>query len=161
MRESRNGLPVASCLCPVFFGAGCRPAMSISVPPSCHHRIYGLHAPVVKLACGILPPQACECLELHVYISRATVWKLREHTDSKEFRGQLATASSFGGLIVCLYIPYLDSSVASVFLTFISLVRCFQVFFFPPVRNLQRRGVYVKWWVSEVCLTHGTSETFL
>lgn len=126
--------------------------------PSSHRRIYGLHAPVVKLACGILLPQACECLELCVYISRATVWKPREQTDSKEFRGQAATASSFGELLSCLYIPYLDSHVASVFLTFISLVRHFQVG--VSVRNLHRRGVYMKWWVSEVCLTHGTSETF-
>lgn len=41
--------------------------------PSCHYRIYGLHALLVKLFCGILLPQACECLELCVYISRATV----------------------------------------------------------------------------------------
>lgn len=51
-----------------------------------------------------------------------------------------------------------DSHVASVFLTFISLVRCFRVGF--SVKNLHRRGVYMKRWVSKVCLTHGTSETF-
>lgn len=65
--------------------------------PSCLERIYGLHAPVVKLACGLLPPQAGECLELCVYISRATVCKLREQTDSKEFTGQAAVTSSLEG----------------------------------------------------------------
>lgn len=61
--------------------------------PSHHQRIYGLHAPVVKLVCSILLPQACECLDLCVYISRATVWKLGEQTDREEFTGQAATAS--------------------------------------------------------------------
>lgn len=56
-------------------------------------------------------------------------------------------------VILCL-----DSYVALVFLTFISLVRCFQVGF--SVRNPHGRGVYVKRWVSKVCLTQRTSETF-
>lgn len=126
--------------------------------PSRHCRIYGLHAPVMKLAYGILLPQACKCLELCVYISRATVWKSRKQTDSKEFAGQAATASSFGGLILCLCTSYLDFDVAPVFLTLISLVRCFQVGF--SVRNPHSRSVYRKWRVSKGCLTHGTSETF-
>lgn len=129
-----------------------------SYPPrSCHYRIYGLHAPVVKLACGILLPQACGCLELCIYISRATVWKSREQTDSKEFVGQDATASSLEDLFSACYRPYLGSYGASGFMTFISLVRCFHVGF--SVRNPCRRGVYMKRWGSGVCLTQGTSET--
>lgn len=120
--------------------------------PSCHYRIYDLHAPVVKLACSILLPQACECLEVCVCISRATVWILKEQTDSKQFRGQVVTASSFGELILCLYILYSDSHITSVFSTFIALVRCFQVHFFSA-RNPHKRVVYLKWWVSKVCLT--------
>ena len=65
--------------------------------PACLERVYGLHAPVVKLACGLLPQQAGECLELCVYISRATVCKSREQTDSKEFTGQAALTSSLEG----------------------------------------------------------------
>lgn len=158
MRKSRSGLPVASSLCPVFFGEGCWTWWAISGPP-------------------LLPPQnlwsarpSCEAGLWH--FAATGLWMFRivclyfqgyslktEGADSKEFRGQAATASSFGGLLLSLYIPYLDSHGASVFLTFVSLVRCFQVGF--SVRNLHRRGVYMKWWVSKVCLIHGTSETLL
>ena len=131
---------------------------SISAPPhSCHERIYGLHAPVVKLACGLLLPQACECLELCVYISRATVWKSREQTDSKEFTGQAAVASSLEGSFSA-HIVISRFLWSSGFLTSISLIRCFQVDF--SVRNPHRRGVYMMRWGSGVCLTQGTSETF-
>ena len=137
--------------CPVFLGAGCwMVAIRFHTSPPATYRTYG---PVVESVWGILLPQACECLESFVYISRATVCKLREQTDSKEFAGQTAAASSFGGLILCL-----DSCVAIPFLNFISLGRCFQVGF--SVRNPLRRGVYMKWWVSKACLTQGTSETF-
>lgn len=110
---------------------------------SCHYRIYGLHALLVKLFCGILLLEACECLELCIYIPRATVWKLREQKDSKAFTGQAATASSVWGFTLCLCILYIGSSVASPFLTCISLVRCFQVGF--SLRSPHKRGVYLKW----------------
>lgn len=100
MRASKDWLPMASSLCPVFFGAGCwMVTIHLRTSPPGTHRIYGLHVPVVELACGIFLPRACGCLELCVYISRATVWKLREQTDSKEFTGQTTVASSFRGLI--------------------------------------------------------------
>lgn len=74
----------------------------------------------------LLPPQnlrsACPSCEVGLWhFAAAGLWmfrivclyfqgyslKMREQTDSKEFRSQDATASSFGGLILCLYIPYL------------------------------------------------------
>lgn len=89
--------------CAQFSGAGCwMVTVHLCTSPPATYWIHGLHTAAVELAWGILLPRASECLGLRVYISKATVWKLRDQTESKEFRGHAATASSFGGLILWL-----------------------------------------------------------